>query len=850
MDRIPLIPLAAKRISSIGPVMGLLAALLSGQHFGPASPPLLEATSGKLPIYFIENRGVYPDEVKYYIPGADKTLFFTPGGVTFRLKGKDRGWVVKLEFVGKNVAVEPRGEERQQAVFSYFKGPEEDWKTGLSTVSKVVYREIWPGIDLVYHGAAHKLKYAFLAEPDVDTSRLRLRYRGATGVTLTDCGALRIETPAGAFEDAPPVAWQEIDGKRRFVKVAYAIHGTQDDAIEFGFRVGDHDRTRPLVLDPAVVVYCGYIGGVNEDVCTGITVDSAGHAYVTGYTVSDEMSFPVKVGPDRTYNGGRYDAFVAKVNASGTGLVYCGYIGGAGEDLGGGIAVDASGNAYVSGQTGSDEKSFPVRIGPDLTYNGGSGIHPYDAFVAKVNAQGTGLVYCGYVGGVGSDWGRAIALDASGSAYVTGETSSDEKSFPVRGGPDLTYNGGTYDAFVARVNASGTGLVYCGYVGGAGTGYGCDIAVDGTGYAYVIGGTSSTETSFPVKQGPDLTHNGGLYDAFVARVNPQGSGLDWCGYLGGAGWDMGHGIALDSTGNTYVTGETDSNERSFPVKVGPDLTYNGGTLMFPYDAFVAKVNASGTGLVYCGYIGGAVVDIGRDVAVDGTGHAYVTGWTSSTETSFPVNQGPDLTHNGGAYDVFLAKVNPQGTSLVCCGYIGGSAMDYGEGIAVDATGNAHVTGMTYTANATFPVKGGPGLTYNGGMSDAIVMKVSHTLLAGSGLPHPGGTIDFALTASDSAGLTYQLGSSLGRGPIPIGTRMVHLSLDGLLVVSACNVLPAVFSGYRGRIDSKGQARAAIHIPNTPAVIGARIHTAFVTLDPSAPSGIRSISDTSLFSITR
>ncbi|MCX6028587.1 MAG: SBBP repeat-containing protein [Chloroflexi bacterium] len=335
---------------------------------------------------------------------------------------------------------------------------------------------------------------------------------------------------------------------------------------------------------------------------------------------------------------------MAKVNASGTALVYAGYIGGNNYESGYGIAVDSAGNAYVTGNTYSTEATFPVTIGPDLTHNGSS-----DAFVAKVDASGTALVYAGYIGGSGGENGYGIAVDTAGNAYVMGDTYSTEATFPETMGPDLIYNGGG-DAFAAKVNASGTELVYAGYIGGSDTDYGIGIAVDAAGNAYVTGYTSSTEATFPETVGPDLTHNGG-WDAFVAKVNASGSALVYAGYIGGSDYDNSYGIAVDTAGNAYVTGNTWSTEATFPVAVGPDVTYNGIG-----DAFVAKVNASGSALVYAGYIGGSGDDYGRGIAVDSAGNAYVTGFTASTEATFPVTIGPDLTHNGGIRDAFVAKV--------------------------------------------------------------------------------------------------------------------------------------------------------------------------------------------------
>jgi len=469
------------------------------------------------------------------------------------------------------------------------------------------------------------------------------------------------------------------------------------------------------------LLYAGFLGGLNWDEGRGIAVDAAGNAYVTGFTWSHD--FPAVVGPDTSYNGS-YDAFVAKVNPSGTGLVYAGFLGGSDWDEGSDIAVDAAGNAYVTGLTSSS--NFPAVVGPDTSYNG-----DYDAFVAKVNPEGTALVYSGFLGGSNTDVGSDIAVDADGNAYVTGETSS--RNFPAVVGPDTSYNGGDYDAFVAKVNPSGTGLVYAGFLGGWTGDKGEGIAVDADGNAYVTGYTRSRD--FPAVVGPDTSYNGGDYDAFVAKVNPEGTALVYSGFLGGSNTDEGYGIAVDAAGNAYVTGRTAS--RNFPAVVGPDTSYNGGD----YDAFVAKVNPSGTGLVYAGFLGGSGLDSGRSIAVDAAGNAYVTGVTTSR--NFPAVVGPDTSYNGGDYDAFVAKVNPSGTGLVYAGFLGGSDIDWGSDIAVDAAGNAYVTGVTASRN--FPAVVGPDTSYNGGDYDAFVAKV--------GMEPPQPPSNLRLTDSNAGAVT-------------------------------------------------------------------------------------------------
>ncbi len=727
----------------------LLALLLPGTAQPAATPlrqgrlstpyaaepsPALTGSFGQLPLYFVENQGQMDQHVAYYLQGRNSTVYFTSEGVTYAVSApapdesanhpdaaahddrhpRDGGrWAVKLEFVGANRNARPVAQEPAEAIFSFFKGQPDEWHTGLRTYRRLVYANLWPGVDLVYYGTANRLKYEFVVWPGADPAQIRLAYRGATDVRLNASGQLEVRTPLGGFTDDVPMAYQETSrGQRLPVALAYALDESSPTggSAAYVFRVGDYDSTRPLVLDPVVLVNAGYIGGAGGDAGNDIAVDGAGNAYVAGWTTSDAMSFPVMAGPDLTYNG-YPDAFVAKVNAAGTALIYAGYIGGSGVDTASGITVDDAGNAYVTGTTNSNQATFPAVLGPDLTFNGSD-----DAFVAKVNSAGTALVYAGYIGGQGVEFGYDIAVDSSGNAYAVGRTHSSETTFAVTGGPDLTYNG-TGDAYVVKVNATGTSLIYGGYLGGSDDDRGLGIAVDSAGNAFVTGSTSSDQTSFPVVHGPDLTYNGAAHDAFVAKVTASGTALAYAGYIGGTSDEAGEAIAVDASGNAYVTGLTYSTETTFPVVGGPDLTHNGNP-----DAFVVKVDADGTGLVYAGYIGGAEPDVGDGIAVDAAGNVFVTGFTRSDEMTFPVVRGPDLIYNGSG-DAFVAKVNVAGTALDYAGYIGGPLEDLGYGIAVDHAGYALVAGTASSDHATFPVTGGPDLTYNGGYSDAFVAKV-------------------------------------------------------------------------------------------------------------------------------
>jgi hypothetical protein len=711
-----------------------LAAALSMPSPRPSAETRKQARSAlaKLPLHFVKNEGQADPRAAYYVQGTTTSVYLTPQSVLFTLSKPaarpvetglgasavstasfaSERWTLRLVFEGANPRPTITGQDPTPTAVSYFTGPRSRWKTQLATYASVVYEELWPGIDLVYSGDAGRLKYTFLVKPGADPARIRLRYEGATAIGPSGGGRLKVETPIGGFEEEAPYAYQQDGDDRADVAAAFAPAGDRQDAsYRFGFEVGAYDRTRLLVLDPIVLAYCGYIGGSAVDDAYGLAVDTAGNAYVAGRTQSTAATFPDAVGPDVSQNGGD-DAFIAKVNAAGTALVYCGYIGGSGFDIAYEVAVDAAGNAYVTGSTTSTALTFPETVGPDLTYNAG----PVDAFVAKVNAAGNALVYCGYIGGNGTDEGFAIAVDGSGNAYVAGRSDS-AAGFPVAGPGDLTPNGGD-DAFVAKVNAAGTAIVYCVYLGGSGGEQVNGIVVDAAGNAYIGGRTGSTEATFPVAVGPDLTYNGGSLDGFVAELSTTGATV-YCGYVGGSGDEEVTAVAVNGAGNLFFSGTTGSTEASFPVTVGPDLTFNGAT----FDAFVAKLNAAGTAYVYCGYIGGTGDDNARDMDIDASGRVLVTGHTNSTETSFPVWQGPDLTYNGGGHDVWVAMVNPGGTALIFCTFLGGSGDDTVQALAVDGSGNVYVAGATDSTEATFPVTAGPDLTSNGG-GDAWIAKIS------------------------------------------------------------------------------------------------------------------------------
>lgn len=723
---------------------------------GAKAAPVAEVASGygKIPLTFVENRGQSAAAIAYEVLGRD-AISFRAGGVTFQVPGEGsrgerrsvpgprRNGVrhgglsadrlrreppaldeVTLDFIAANPESRPEGQDVAPGVVSYFRGAPEEWKTAIPTYRRVVYRELWPGIDLEFAGE-RRLKYTATVRPGAKPEIIRIAVRGARALELSDGGDLVIRTATTVIRDERPVAYQEIDGQRVTVTAEYVI---DSDAHAFGFRLGAYDPSLPLVIDPALFVYAGYFGRGGEDRGLGIAVDGAGNAYFCGEVFSSVSA---------------WDAYVVKVNPAGDTILYTAFVGGLDYDAAYDMAVDSTGSAYIVGATESTPaRGYPVRTGPDLTFNGTAG--DIDLLIAKLGTNGTTIIYAGYLGGTGWDFGEGVWVDATGAAYVDGPTESP--NFPTVVGPDLTHNG-LYDTFVVKVKPTpGSATVtnnldFSGFIGGSGNDTGVSpfyvtgghITVDASGHIYVVGQTNSTEASLPVRVGPDLTYNGGIFDAFIAKLLPDGSDFVFLGYVGGDQEDMGFGIGVDASGAVYFGGHTYSTEATFPVKVGPDLTFNG-----MLDAFVVKVLPDGSDLEYCGFIGGDKDDQGLALRVTPSGHAYVIGQTGADETTFPVTVGPDLTYNGTGPDDFgdtfvgRLKVVPSdpvpANNYDFMGYVGGSQGDGAFWGALDASGDIYLAGDTASDETTFPdgdgfgTLPGPDLTANGGY-DAFVTKI-------------------------------------------------------------------------------------------------------------------------------
>jgi hypothetical protein len=752
----------------------LCVVILVGCAVAAEQPDALVARNayGKVPLSFELNQGQTDARVKFLARASGYTLFVTPDEAVFA--GRD-GSVERMKLIGASPKLRFEPLDPQPGISNYFIGNDpSQWQTNVPHYGRVALRGVYPGIDLIFYSKERRLEYDWVVAPGADPKQIRVKWEGLSHLTKNASGDLVL---TGSLVEKRPVILQE--GRR--IEGGYVVRGRR-----VAFELAKYDTTKPLLIDPAFI-YSTYLGGSAGDGGSGIAVDSAGDAYITGSTNSTDFPTSNPLQASNHAHSSAYfgnNAFVTKFNPTGTALIYSTYLGGSGGGAGGGgIAVDGAGNAYVTGSTASADfpTSNPLQASNHAHTSTSSG---NNAFVTKINAAGSALVYSTYLGGSedlseGVESGTGIAVDGAGNAYVTGETGSS--NFPTSSPLQANTSSALFTAFVTKINAAGSAFVYSTYLGGSKGDSGIGIAVDETGNAYVTGYTYSSDfpTHNALQPGNPTTPQGTIdvSTGFVAKINAAGSAFVYSTYLGGTGNDSANGIAVDGAGNAYVTGRTGSSD--FPV-VNPLQPSNHGSS----NAFVTKFNPAGSALVYSTYLGGSGGDGGGGIAVDGVGNAYVAGTTYSAD--FPTSnslQASNLAYgSANNTNAFVAKINPAGSALIFSTYVGGSGnsvpLEFGGGsdgasaIAVDGAGKAYVTGGTTSTD--FPTSD-PLQASLGGTNDAFVLSISplpppfaaggeaFLVSGGSGSLNVTFPADLAWTATSSASWLTLTGSTSGSG---------------------------------------------------------------------------------------
>jgi uncharacterized protein (TIGR03437 family) len=794
----------------------------SGMESGRRQP----AYEPKSQLSFESNQGQTENRVNYLSRGMNYSLYLTSTEAVFALnreegkgaahvKGKKdfsprpkhtapaAPVVLKMELVGAKADAAARGEELLGSRSNYFLGSDpRQWRTEVPHYGRVRYSEVYPGIDLVYYGNEGQLEYDFIVAPGQDPNRIKLGFADAAKVSIDGNGDLVLGTSAGDLRQHKPVVYQNIGGERREVAGRYVIEGDR----QVKFEIGAYDRSSELVIDP-VLIYSTYLGGLDTEFGNSVETDAAGNTYVTGITYSRDFMIKDAV---QTSLKGVGNAFVSKFDPQGR-LLYSTYLGGSSEDAGIAITCDGAGNAFLVGAT--DSLNFPTTSGVAQATKGGR----LDLFVAKLNSTGNGLVYSSYVGGSDDEVAGGVVIDGSGNAYITGQTLS--ANFPVRNAVQGTLRG-TSDAFLVKLNATGSSTVYSTFLGGTGREAGFGVAVDGSGAAYLTGIVYSND--FPTVNAIQ-TSIGGRVDLFLSKFNADGNALVYSTYFGGNHDDAGYGIGVDSQGRVAITGFTTST--NFPTKNAFQTANAGGD-----DAIIAKFDGNGS-LLFSSYMGGAAEDRAFDLAVLPSGGVYLTGRTDSE--NFPVKDPFQTVFNNGAgntaaaaqlrgeeplsspifdeygrdsiefrrqstagansaagvaqivRDGFVAKISDTG-AINYSSFLGGGDEEKVFGIAVDGNGFASITGLTVSRN--FPTRAAlqKGLK---GTADVFVAKIA----------------DQATTQTTASAASFQANALAAE---QIVAAFGYDFVPG--IVSAKSVpLPTTLDGLTIKvIDSAGAERAA------------------------------------------
>ncbi|HEY6343698.1 MAG TPA: SBBP repeat-containing protein [Bryobacteraceae bacterium] len=811
----------------------------------------LAASYGNLALSFERNAGQAEGNVLFLARCGAYAIDLTADGMLLEVRGHSRTTTVKMALKGKrHIGNLPSGENDLPGKINYLIGNDPArWHTGVPTFSEVHYRNVYRGIDLIYYGNRSRLEYDFVVAPGADPRSIRMEFEGVHQLAVTRDGDLVAKASGGAVKFRKPVIYQETQGGRKLVAGGFALTGERT----VGFVLESYDRQKPLVIDP-VLVFSTFLGGSAMDVANAIATDASGNVYVAGATYSPD--FPITTGAFEGATKGTAmagSAFVSKLNPQGTALIYSTYVGGTGGDAANGLAVDSAGDAYIAGETRS--KDFPVTSGAfQSAFPGGA-----TSFVAKLNPSGSGLVYATYLGGPGAvsylafDGAAAVAIDSSGSAYVAGLTFAP--GFPVTPGALQTTikNELASSAYIAKLNPSGSALVYATFLGGSGQGAfnigpavfegdaATALAVDGSGNAYVTGYAHSAD--FSVTAGAFQTTNkaattaGGDssipgYNAFISKISPAGSALVFSTYLGGSGvtipdgsegnekiyGDSANAIAVDSAGNVYVAGGAYSAD--FPVTTGAYQTKlkavqaTAPTVDFSqigYNAFATKLNSAGSALVYSTFVGGSGSDRANAMAIDASGNASIAGATTSLD--FPVTAGAFQTVNKAAVTnnagtAFVAELNAGGTALSYSTFLGGSGKvnsgnqqvgDVANALALDAADNIYVAGGTWSADfsatqETFQTSNNAAAA-NG--ENAFVAKLNPAAMLTGGLPsiRPNlGVVDSASYAPVVAagGLATIFGYSLANTSVSATGVPLSGSLGGTQVIISGILAPLLY----------------------------------------------------------
>ena len=745
----------------------------------------------RLPMRFEENVGQSDDRVKFFSRGNGYAVFLTPDEVALSLGSTDPA-VFRMKLAGQKSNPRIDGVDPLVGATHYLLGTDANgWRKDVPSFSKVRYNSVYPGIDVIYYGNGSHLEYDFVVAPHADPNNIQLDYQGLENLSVNEMGDLVLKTGAGELRQKKPVVYQEVQGKRVQLDGAYVIKGKIKGKRRVSFKVGRYDKSKPLIIDP-VLVYSSYLGGTAGGTTGDLGFAIAVDAAGNAYVTGHTGSPAFPVSrASQPTLGGGMDAFVLKLDPSGTTVLFSTFIGGSANDEGHSIVLDGQGNIVVAGFTSS--ANFPVVNGAQGKIGGNQ-----DAFLLKLNNSGTAILYSTFLGGDLDDRALGVALDAAGATYVTGMASS--RNFPTANPFQSTNGGGLSDVFVTKLNSNGS-IAYSTYAGGIGHDQAYSIAVDGDGNAYVVGFTTSV--NFPTKTPIVEFYNGGADDAFVFKLNPAGNALVYSTFFGGSGSESGVRVAVDAAGSAHVAGITSSG--NFPLKNAIQPLYYENS-----DAFVVKFTPDGADAVYSTFLGGFGTEGASGIALDAQGNTYVSGFTTSFD--FPAVNSIQ-TYLSSDRDAFVTKITPDGQKLLYSTYLGGFGIDGAVGLTVTPAGVVFVTG--FTTSGDFPIANAF-QAENAGGQDAFIAKIDASDIVRSSpfsMPRSGGATLQTGGRSRDAAFGYATVEAGANTQPPAGIALIELRQVGALVTSLALPAPALIQSGRFLIDINAQLTQALSFAN-------------------------------------
>lgn len=811
---------------------------VSGDRDASAIKPILS----KLTMPFISNQGQMDSRVAFYAPTFAGTVYVTKTGqIVYSVPARTStrrtlravsgssvhsGWVLTESLITPARLVPMSEGASMTNVNSFIGNDKSDWRSGLASSRCISLGEAWPGITVSLEAHGDSVEKLYTVLPRAKVGQIRLAVSGAKQLHLQQ-GKLVAQTDEGPLTFSAPRAWQEIGGIRHPVQVDYTLQGH-----EYGFRLGSHASTAAVVIDPDF--QATFLGGSdgNWDVPMALALDASGDVYLAGYTVS--KAFPGTTGGAQPAADGVTDnAFIAKLNSDLSVLEQATYLGGSGQDYPFALVVSPSGDVYLGGETSSTD--FPGTAGGAQIAHDGTG---NDGFVARLNGDLTVLEQSTYLGGSSTERIAALALDGSGDVYVGGYTSSMD--FPGTAGGAQTANHGTQDAFIAKLNAGLTTLEQATYLGGNGTEFTEDLAIDQAGDVYIAGYTYSKDMPGTSGGAQPAVAGGTNGDVFIAKLNPALTVLEQATYLGGSSDDYARGMAIDSSGDVYVAGDTYSLD--FPGTSGGAQAMDAGAFGTS-EVFVAKLNAGLTSLDQSTYLGTSSNEWAYSITLGPSGDVYVAGPTVSM--NFPgTGGGAQATYDGGSSDVYIAKFNASLTTLEQATYFGGAGMDetgFGRKLAINAAGDTYVAGDTNSRS--LPGTDGSYQTANneGSVPTGFIVKFPADLKAQAGQVvlnlslgaptqvAPGDSIQYSLVVTDNSSATTATGVTL------VDTLPAQVSfVSAVPSQGSCNFVNGVVTCALGSLASKG-GNAGVSITVAATESGTAVDSAQVSADQGLDS---------------